>query len=68
MDLIVLATSSPDDLFGSATSVQAALGASRAAAFDLTAACSGFVMALVTGSQFIRAGTYKTVLVIGARV
>ena len=46
--------------------LQAAIGASGAAAFDLTAACSGFVMALVTGSQYIRAGTYKNVLVIGA--
>lgn len=46
--------------------VQAAIGASRAAAFDLTAACSGFVMGLVTGAQYIRAGSYKTVLVIGA--
>ncbi|KAL4457358.1 hypothetical protein ABPG75_012223 [Micractinium tetrahymenae] len=66
VDLVIMATSSPDDLFGSATSVQAAIGASRAAAFDLTAACSGFVMGLVTGSQYIRAGSYKTVLVIGA--
>ncbi|KAI7838752.1 hypothetical protein COHA_007545 [Chlorella ohadii] len=46
--------------------LQAAIGATGAAAFDLTAACSGFVMALVTGSQYIRAGTYKNVLVIGA--
>lgn len=45
---------------------QAEIRASRAAAFDLTAACSGFVMGLVTGAQYIRAGTYKTVLVIGA--
>lgn len=44
---------------------QAAIGASRAAGFDLTAACSGFVMGLVTGAQYIRAGSYKTVLVIG---
>jgi 3-oxoacyl-[acyl-carrier-protein] synthase-3 len=66
LDLIILATSSPDDLFGSACAVQAALGATKAAAFDLTAACSGFVMALVTGSQYVRAGTYKNVLVIGA--
>lgn len=46
--------------------LQATIGASRAAAFDLTAACSGFVMGLVTGAQYIRAGSYKTVLVIGA--
>ncbi len=66
VDLIIMATSSPDDLFGSATSVQATIGATKAAAFDLTAACSGFVMALATGAQFIRAGTYRNVLVIGA--
>lgn len=48
--------------------LQAAIGATGAAAFDLTAACSGFVMALVTGSQYIRAGTYKNVLVIGAQL
>ena len=61
-----MSTSSPDDLFGSACAVQALLGATGAAAFDLTAACSGFVMGLITASQFIRAGTYKTVVVIGA--
>ncbi|WP_008311280.1 beta-ketoacyl-ACP synthase 3 [Leptolyngbya sp. PCC 6406] len=66
VDLIILATSTPDDLFGSASQVQAALGASQAVAFDLTAACSGFVFALVTASQFIRTGAYRTVLVIGA--
>jgi len=68
VDLIILATSSPDDLFGSATTVQATIGAKKAAAFDLTAACSGFVMGLTTGAQFIRSGTYKNVLVIGADV
>ena len=47
--------------------LQAQIGATRAAAFDITAACSGFVMGLVTGAQYIRAGTYKTVLVIGRR-
>ena len=46
--------------------VQAALGAKKAIAFDLTAACSGFVVGLVTAAQFIRTGTYKNVLVIGA--
>ncbi|MEM9451708.1 MAG: beta-ketoacyl-ACP synthase III [Cyanobacteria bacterium P01_E01_bin.6] len=68
VDLIVLATSTPDDLFGSASKVQSLLGASRAVAFDLTAACSGFVFALSTAAQFIRTGVYKTVLVIGADV
>ena len=66
VDLIILATSSPDDLFGSACAVQALIGAKHAAAFDLTAACSGFVMALITASQYVRAGTYRNVVVIGA--
>ena len=66
VDLIILATSTPDDLFGSASQVQAQLGATRAAAFDLTAACSGFIFGLITAAQFIRAGTYQTVVVIGA--
>lgn len=66
VDLIILATSSPDDLFGSACAVQAEIGAKKAAAFDLTAACSGFVMGIATASQFIRAGTYKNIVVIGA--
>ncbi|MDB9525515.1 ketoacyl-ACP synthase III [Oscillatoria sp. CS-180] len=68
VDLIILATSTPDDLFGSAAQVQANLGASHAVAFDLTAACSGFLFALVTAAQYMRTGVYKTVLVIGADV
>lgn len=66
LELIILATSTPDDLFGSAAQVQAGLAASRAVAFDLTAACSGFIFALVTAAQYIRSGVYGTVLVIGA--
>lgn len=66
VDLVIMATSSPDDLFGSACAVQAEIGAVNAAAFDLTAACSGFVMGLVTASQFVRSGTYRNILVIGA--
>jgi 3-oxoacyl-[acyl-carrier-protein] synthase III len=68
IDLILLATSTPDDLYGSACKVQAALGANRAVAFDLTAACSGFVFAMVTASQYIRTGVYRNVLVIGADI
>jgi 3-oxoacyl-[acyl-carrier-protein] synthase III len=68
LDLIVLATSTPDDLFGSASKIQGLLGATKAVAFDLTAACSGFVFGLVTASQFIRTGVYRNVLVIGADV
>jgi 3-oxoacyl-[acyl-carrier-protein] synthase-3 len=48
--------------------VQAAIGAEGALAFDLTAACSGFVVGLVNGVHFIRGGEYKNVLVIGADV
>ena len=68
IDLIILATSTPDDLFGSACRVQGLIGATNAVAFDLTAACSGFVFALITASQFIRTGVYKNVLILGADV
>ncbi|AFY75022.1 3-oxoacyl-(acyl-carrier-protein) synthase III [Synechococcus sp. PCC 7502] len=68
LDLIILATSSPDDLFGSAAQVQYLLGAEKAVAFDLSAACSGFVFGLVTASQFIQTGTYRNILLIGADV
>ncbi|MDF5725468.1 MAG: ketoacyl-ACP synthase III [Rhizonema sp. PD37] len=68
LDLIILATSTPDDLFGSACQIQAQLGAHKAVAFDLTAACSGFVFGLVTAAQYIKTGVYKKVLMIGADV
>jgi len=68
LDLIILATSSPEDLFGSANQIQASLGATHAVAFDLTAACSGFVFGLVTAAQFMRTGVYSNVLLIGAEV
>lgn len=68
VDLIVLATSTADDLFGSASQIQAELGAAKAFAFDLTAACSGFVFGMVTAAQFIRTGACQTVLLIGADV
>jgi 3-oxoacyl-[acyl-carrier-protein] synthase-3 len=66
LDLIILATSTSDDLFGSASKIQSELGAIKAAAFDITAACSGFVFGMVTAAQFIRTGTYRNVLLIGA--
>jgi 3-oxoacyl-[acyl-carrier-protein] synthase-3 len=67
LDLIVLATSTPDDTFpATATQVQAALGMTRGAAFDIQAVCSGFVFALAVADNFIRAGQARTVLVIGA--
>ncbi len=66
VDLIILATSTPDDLFGSAPKIQAQIGAKNAVAFDLTAACSGFIFALVTAAQFLRSGSIKRAIVIGA--
>jgi 3-oxoacyl-[acyl-carrier-protein] synthase-3 len=66
LDLILLATSSPDDLFGTAPRIQAALGATRAVAFDLTAACSGFLFALITAGQYLGGGSFRRALVIGA--
>ena len=68
LDLIILATSTPDDLFGTACQIQSLLGASKAVAFDMTAACSGFVFGMVTAAQFIRTGVYKNVLLIGADI
>ena len=66
IDLIILATSTPNDLFGSAPSIQAKLGAQNAVAYDLTAACSGFLFALITASQFLKVGSFKRAIVIGA--
>lgn len=66
LDMVIVATSSPDDMFGDAAAVAHALQAPQAAAFDLTAACAGFVYALVTGAQFVHSGSCKRVLVIGA--
>jgi len=66
LDLIILATSTPDDLFGSAPHLQGRLGATNAVAFDLTAACSGFLFALVTAAQYLRTGAMRRILVVGA--
>ena len=67
IDLIIVATITPDMMFPStACLVQQIIGAKNAAAFDLEAACSGFVYALEIGQQFIMSRTYQTVLVIGA--
>lgn len=67
VDLIITATVTPDMLFPSTSClVQQRIGARRAAAFDLEAACSGFIYALEVGQQFIMSQTYDTVLVIGA--
>lgn len=70
IDLIVVATSTPDYIFPStATLLQSKLGISNGcAAFDLQAVCSGFVYALTVAEKFIRSGTHKRALVIGAEV
>jgi len=67
IDLIVLATSTPDQTFpASAVTVQAGLGITKGAAFDLQAVCSGFVYALQVTDALLRTGSYKRALVIGA--
>ena len=67
IDLIVLATSTPDNTFpATAVSVQAGLGISRGAAFDLQAVCSGFVFGLATADGLLRTGAFRRALVIGA--
>lgn len=67
VDLIVLATATPDQTFpASATKVQAALGISDCIAFDVAAVCSGFLYALTVADNMIRGGAAKTALVIGA--
>ncbi|MCP3465969.1 MULTISPECIES: beta-ketoacyl-ACP synthase III [unclassified Bradyrhizobium] len=67
IDLIVLATSTPDNTFpATAVAVQHGLGINHGVAFDLQAVCSGFVFALATADNFLRTGAYKRALVIGA--
>jgi 3-oxoacyl-[acyl-carrier-protein] synthase-3 len=67
IDLIIVATITPDMPFpNTACLVQQKLGARKSAAFDIEAACSGFIYALEIGQQFITSRTYNTVLVIGA--
>lgn len=67
LDLIIVATVTPDSAFPSTACIlQDKLGASRAAAFDLSAACSGFVYSLATATGFIKSGIYNNALIIGA--
>src|SRR5438046_5062944 len=67
VDLIIVATITPDMMFpATACLVQHKIGARRAAAFDIEAACSGFIYGLEIGQQFIMSRTYDTVLVVGA--
>ncbi len=67
IDLVIVATSTPDYTFPStATQIQAMLGMTHGVAFDLQAVCSGFVFALATADKFLRSGSHKRALVIGA--
>lgn len=67
VDLIVLATATPDNTFpATATKVQAALGIRQGAAFDVQAVCTGFIYALAIANNFITAGQFRCALVIGA--
>ena len=67
IDLVIVATSTPDYTFPAvATQVQADLGIVEGAAFDLQAVCTGFVYAVVTAEKFLRSGSHKRALVIGA--
>lgn len=67
LELIIVGTSSPDMLFPSTSCmIQDRLGAVNAAAFDASAACSGFNYALAAAASFIEAGTYNNVMVVGA--
>ncbi len=67
IDLIVLATSTPDNTFpATAVAIQHALGINHGAAFDLQAVCSGFIFAIATADNFLRSGAFKRALVIGA--
>lgn len=69
LDLIIVATTTPDMLMPStACMLQAKLGATRVAAFDVSAACSGFLYALAVADGMIRAGSHKRVLVVGSEV
>jgi 3-oxoacyl-[acyl-carrier-protein] synthase-3 len=67
IDLVVLATSTPDNTFpASAVAIQAGLGITAGAAFDLQAVCSGFVFSLTTADALLRAGAFQRALVIGS--
>ena len=67
VDLVICCTATPDFLFpATACLIQNEIGAENAGAFDLEAACAGFIYGLSVGSQFIRTGAYKTVLVVSS--
>ena len=67
LDMVICASSSPEDLFGDATSIASGLGCTtNTVAFDLVAACSGFLFALVTAGKFLTGTNKKKALIIGA--
>ena len=67
IDLVIVATTTPDETFPSvATTVQARIGMTRGAAFDVQAVCSGFIYGMAVADNFIKAGQAKTILLIGA--
>jgi len=67
IDLVIVATSTPDYVFPSvATQVQAGLGMQHGAAFDVQAVCSGFVFAVATADKFLRSGSHRRAIVVGA--
>jgi 3-oxoacyl-[acyl-carrier-protein] synthase-3 len=67
LDLVIVATTTPDNTFpATATKVQAKLGMTKGAAFDIQAVCSGFIFGLSTADSFIKAGNAKYILLIGA--
>ena len=69
LDLVIAATCTPEYIFPACASlVQNSLGAKNAAAFDVNAACSGFIYALATACQFISSGAYNNILVVGSEV
>jgi len=69
IDLIILATSTPDQTFpATAVTIQAELGLTQGAAFDVQAVCSGFVFALATADNYLKSGQFKRALVIGSEV
>ncbi|KAK4260435.1 hypothetical protein QN277_003550 [Acacia crassicarpa] len=66
VDLVLMCTSTPEDLFGNAPQIQRQLGCQKSLAYDITAACSGFLLGLISAACHIRGGGFQNVLVIGA--
>jgi 3-oxoacyl-[acyl-carrier-protein] synthase-3 len=66
VDLLIVASSSQEDLFGDASKISHVIGATNAFAFDIKVACNGFTTAVITAEQYIKSGDYNFALVIGA--